>query len=206
MSEYHSGSNLKQHTTRDLLLPSNLVLLLYLLLSLVILTFLNIAVFGQLLVGESINAENIAPLTDRFSDFQDRLGTPIVMVFWLFIGVVTYTLIWLSENVVFIAKSEVKASQYIYRSPAIQKKYWESTIASNAFLVFAVLLWISFVALYLRLLLPAYADLFHSALFSAPLYERFLDIGAALLGNTLSIYFILLLRRVIAQSWRVNRP
>lgn len=206
MSGYRSGSSLKQHTIRDLLLPSNLVLLLYLLLNLIVLTFLNISVFSQLLVGESINAEDITPLTDRFSDFQDRLGTPIVMLLWLFIGIATYTLIWLSENVFFIAKSEVEASRYVYRNQAAQKKYWESTIASNVFLVFTVLLWISFIALYLRLLLPAYADLFHSALFSTPLYERFLNIGAALLGNMLSIYFILLLRRVITHSWRANRP
>ncbi|MBI2007707.1 hypothetical protein HYU82_01510 [Candidatus Saccharibacteria bacterium] len=206
MSEYHSGSSLKQHTIRDLLLPSNLVWLLYLLISLILLVFLNIPVFGQLLVGESINAEDIAPLTDRFLDFQDRLGTPIVMVFWLFIGVITYTFIWLSENVFFIAKGEVEASQYVRTNPSLQRRYWETTIASNVFLVFIVLLWISFIALYLRLLLPAFSTLFHSALFSAPIYERFLDIVVAIIGNALAIYLILLMRRVITLSWRTNRP
>ncbi|MBI4033726.1 hypothetical protein HY379_01880 [Candidatus Saccharibacteria bacterium] len=205
MAEYHSGSSLRQHTIRDLLLPSNLIWLLYLLISLVVLTFLNVPAFGRLLVGEAVNVQDIAPLTDRFREFQDGLGTPIVMVFWLFIGVVTYSLIWLSENVFSIAKNEVQASQYVYTNQALRRRYWESTIASNVFLVFMVIAWVSFIALYLRLLLPVFGDLFQSALFSAPIYERFLDIVVAIIGNALAIYLILLMRRVITLSWRTNR-
>ena len=206
VSEYHSGSSLRQHRLRSFFVPPLLVWLLYLLISLVILTLLNINVLWQNLLGASITTADITPVTDDFSAFQDKLGTPIVMVFWLFIGALTYTIIWLAENVIFIAKTEVEESHYLYRSPIIQHRYLQTTITSNLFLFFVVLLWVSFIALYLRVLLPAFSQLFNTALFSAPIYERFIDIIAAIIGNTLAIYFILLLRRIITYSWNANRP
>ena len=186
-------------------MPSLLELLLYLLISLIILTLLNINVLGQFFFGTSITDAETSPLTDNFSDFQDKLGTPIVMLFWLFIGAITYTVIWLAENVIFIAKTEVEESHYLRRNP-IKNPYWENTITSNLFLFLVVLVWVSFIALYLRVLLPAFSQLFNSALYSAPVYERFLNIIVAIVGNTLAIYLILLIRRVITYSWQSNRP
>jgi len=206
VSEYHSGSNLRQHPTREIFLPSNLVLLLYALISLVMLALLNINSLWQLLLGEPITAEDVVPLTSGLSTFQDKLSTPIVMVFWLFIGAATYTAIWLAENVFFIAKTEVEESQYISRSPAVHQRYWRSAIIMNLFLLLLALLWISFIALYLRLLLPAYSNLFHDSLFSAPVFERLVNFIGALSGNALSIYLIMIMNRVISYVWRVNRP
>ena len=206
MSEYHSGSSLRQHRLKNLFIPPVLVWLLYLLISLVMLTLLNINILWQNLLGASLSPAEISPVTDDFLAFQDKLGTPIVMVFWLFIGAVTYTIIWLAENVLFIAKAEVEESHYLYRSPIMQRRHWESALASNLFLIFTVLLWVSFIALYLRVLLPAFSQLFNSALYGAPVYERFLNIIVAIAGNTLAIYFFLLLRRVITYSWHTNRP
>ena len=128
------------------------------------------------------------------------------MIFWLFIGAATYTIIWLAENVLFIARTQVAESQYVARSPTARQQYWQSAVASNVFLVFIVLLWVSFIAFYLRVLLPTFATLFHKGLYSAPVYQRFVDILAAILGNIVAIYIILLLRRLITQSWRANRP
>ena len=206
MADYHSGSNLRQHLVKNLLLPTKLTVLLYFLISLLLLAFLNLPTFGQLFTVEPITAVGPDPLTEEFSAFQDKLSTPLVMLFWLFIGAAVYTAIWLSENVFFIAKSEVDASHFITTNPSAKRAYLGSALTSNLFLVLIVLVWASFIALYLRLLLPVFSDLFHDSLFSAPVYERFLNLTAAMLGNTLCIYFILLMRRVITYSWRANRP
>ena len=179
---------------------------MYLLISLVVLILLNINVLWQNLLGTPLTSADIKPLTDSFSEFQDKLGTPIVMLFWLFIGAITYTIIWLAENVIFIAKTEVEESHYLARSPAVKQSYWQNTLTSNLFLFFVVLLWVSFIALYLRVLLPAFSQLFNSALYSAPVYERLINIIVAIISNTLAIYFILILRRFITYSWRANRP
>jgi hypothetical protein len=205
MAEYRSGSTIRQHRWRELFLPPLIVWLLYGFISLCMLGFLNIPAFWSIWFDQTINISELTTLTDKFSGFQDRLGTPIVMVFWLFIGALTYFVIWFVENVFLIAKTEVEQSQYVYQNPALKKKYWESTLASNVFLAFAIMVFVSFIALYLRLLLPTYAHLFNSGLFSDPIYRRFIDIGAAIIGNVLSIYFLLLLRRIITYSWRATR-
>lgn len=206
MSGYRSGSSIAQHRIRQILLPSTLVLLLYLLISVIALVFLNINALWRLLLGQPISSGDIAPLTEEFSTFQDRLSIHIVMLFWLFIGAITYTAIWLLENVVFIAKTEVENSRYVTRNPAAKSRYWQSALASNLFLLLMALLWASFIALYLRLLLPALSDFFSRALFSDPVQERFLYIAAAVLGNAAAIYVFLLMSRFITMSWRASRP
>ena len=206
MADYHSGSNLRQHSVKNLLLPSKLTALLYFLISLILLTLLNLPAFGQLFTLGPITAGDLGPLTEEFSAFQDKLSTPLVMLFWLIIGAAVYTTIWLSENVFFIAKSEVDASRFVTTNSSIKRAYLQSALASNLFLILMVLVWASFIALYLRLLLPVFSDLFHDSLFSAPVYERLAALFAAVLGNTLCVYFILLMRRVITYSWRANRP
>lgn len=206
MAEYHSGSSLRQHRLKNLFVPPLLVWLLYALISLIVLAFLNLNVLWQNLLGQQITAAEVATLSDRFLEFQDRLGTPIVMVFWLFIGALTYLIIWLAENVLFIAKTEVQESQYVYQNPILQHYYWQAAIKSNLFLFFMVLAWVSFIALYLRVLLPAFSHLFQSGLYSAPIYQRFLNIIVALIGNILVIYLLMLMRRLITYSWNANRP
>jgi hypothetical protein len=127
------------------------------------------------------------------------------MVFWLAFGAVTYTLIWLTQNVFFIAKTEVAESRYI--SPnANPHRYWESALASNLFLVFVVLVWIFFIGLYLQVGLPYLSDLFHDSLFSEDTYYKITRILTSILVNAAAIYFILLMRRVIASLWQANRP
>jgi hypothetical protein len=206
MKEYHSGSSLRQHRVKNLFVPPLLVWLLYALISLIILAFLNLNVFWQSVLGHPLTVSEVTTLSDRFLEFQDRLGTPIVMLFWLFIGAVTYTIIWLVENVLFIAKTEVEESKYIYRSPILQHQYWEITIKSNLFLFFIVLLWVSFIALYLRLLLPTFSHFFQSGFYDESIYQRFLGVIVAMIGNTLVIYLLMLLRRIITYSWSANRP
>jgi len=68
-----------------------------------------------------------------------------------------------------------------------------------------VLLWVSLIAFYLRFLLPAFSQLFTSALYSSPVHQRFLNIVVAVVGNTLAIYLLLLMRRVITLSWNTSR-
>lgn len=206
MNEYHSGSNLRQHRVKNLFVPPLLVWLLYALISLIVLAFLNLNVFWQNLLGRPFTFSEVSTLSDRFLEFQDRLGTPIVMLFWLFIGAATYTIIWLIENVLFIAKIEVEESKYVYRSPIMRHQYWEATIKSNLFLFFIVLLWVTLIALYLRVLLPAFSHLFQSGLYSAPIYQRLLNIVVAMIGNILAIYLLMLMRRIITHSWNTNRP
>lgn|GEM_PF-4912552 len=206
MTDYHSGSTLRQHRQKDFFVPTKLVWLLYAIISLVVLILLNAAAIVQVFLVQPVTAQELVPLTDKLSQFQDKLNTPIVMIFWLFIGAATYTIIWLAENVLFIARTQVAESQYVARSPTARQQYWQSAVASNVFLVFIVLLWVSFIAFYLRVLLPTFATLFHKGLYSAPVYQRFVDILAAILGNIVAIYIILLLRRLITQSWRANRP
>lgn len=206
MANYHPGSTLRQHRLRDLFLPSKLVWLLYGLISVLLLIIMNVTAIVEVFAVEPVTTKDIVPLTDKFSEFQDKLSTPVVMAFWLVVGAVTYTIIWLTENVFFIAKTQVAESQYVARNPTARQKYWESAITSNLFLVFMILLWLSFIALYLRQLLPVFSSLFHSGLYSAPVDKRFLNIVGAILGNVVAIYLILLGRRLITAAWHATRP
>lgn len=206
MSDYHSGSTLQQHPVRDLFLPSNLSILLYLLVSLVILSLLNVAAFGVVLTGKEFVSADITPLTDKFSDFQDRMGTPIVMVFWLFIGAAVYSAIWLVESLFFVAKTEYDESHYLAPGSALRKRYLKTALASNLFLALMVLLWVVYIAFYVRWLLPVYSNLFHSGLLGASVSEQLVNILAAVAGNALAIYLLMLMRRIIAALWRTSRP
>jgi len=205
VSEYHSASSLRQHKVRSFFIPPLVVWLLYALISLIVLLFLNLNVLWENFLGHPLTVSEVTTLSDKFASFQDRLGTPIVMLFWLFIGAITYTIIWLAENVLFIAKTEVEESKYVARAPDMKQRYWESTIESNLFLFLIVLLWVSLIAFYLRFLLPAFSQLFTSALYSSPVHQRFLNIVVAVVGNTLAIYLLLLMRRVITLSWNTSR-
>ena len=170
------------------------------------LSLMNVAAFGVVLTGKEFVSADITPLTERLSEFQDRLGTPIVMVFWLFIGAATYSAIWLVESVFFIAKSEFEESHYLAPGSALRSRYLKTALASNLFLGLMALLWVSYIAFYLRWLLPVYSNLFHSGLLSAGLSNQLINITAAIAGNALAIYVLLLLRRVITALWRTNRP
>jgi hypothetical protein len=206
MSQYHSGSTLQQHPVRNLFLPSNLSLLLYLLISLVMLAFMNLAAFGVVLTGKEFVSADITPLTERLSDFQDRLGTPIVMVFWLFIGAAVYTAIWLVESIFFVAKTEFDETHYLAPGSALRKRYLKTALASNLFLALMVILWVIYIAFYLRWLLPVYSNMFHDGLLADMVSKQLIGIVAAVAGNALAIYLLLLMRRLITALWRASRP
>ena len=172
MKQYHSGSTLRQHPLKELFLPSSLSLLLYLLISLLLLAVMNLSAFGVVLTGKAFGSEDITPLTAQFSDFQDRMGTPIVMVFWLFIGAAVYSAIWLVESVFFVAKTEFDETHYLAPGSALRKRYLKTALASNLFLALMVILWVVYIAFYLRWLLPVYSNLFHSGLLAMPLRGR----------------------------------
>jgi hypothetical protein len=206
MKEYHSGSTLRQHTLKDLFIPSGLSVLLYLLISLLMLAALNLAAFGVVLTGRAFNSNDITPLTAQLSDFQDRLGTPIVMVFWLFIGAAVYSAIWLVESVFFVAKTEFDETRYFAPGSTLRKRYLKTALASNLFLVLMIILWVVYIAFYLRWLLPVYSSLFHNGLLAMPVSEQLTDIAAAVVGNAFAIYLLLLMRRMLTALWRANRP
>jgi hypothetical protein len=166
---------------------------------------MNIQSLWQLFFNTALRAEDVTTLTDQFSAFQNRLSTPIVMVFWLAFGAVTYTLIWLTQNVFFIAKTEVAESKYISPNPN-PRKYWESALTSNLFLVLVVLIWIFFIGLYLRVALPYLSNLFNESFFSGSIYHQAALISIAILLNAAAIYLILLMLRVINSLWQTNRP
>jgi hypothetical protein len=170
------------------------------------LAVMNLSAFGVVLTGKAFGSEDITPLTAQFSDFQDRMGTPIVMVFWLFIGAAVYSAIWLIESLFFVAKSEFDETHYLAPGSALRKRYLKTALASNLFLALMVILWVVYIAFYLRWLLPVYSDLFHSGLLAMALSRQLVDISAAVVGNALAIYLLLLMRRLITALWRSNRP
>jgi hypothetical protein len=167
---------------------------------------LNLAAFGVVLTGRAFNSTDISPLTAQLSDFQDRLGTPIVMVFWLFIGAAVYSAIWLVESVFFVAKTEFDETRYLAPGSTLRKRYLKTALASNLFLVLMIILWVVYIAFYLRWLLPVYSNLFHSGLLAMSVSEQLTDIAAAVAGNAFAIYLLLLMRRILTALWRANRP
>lgn len=205
MDENLSANTRTQHPLKHLFFPSTLTWLVYGLVSLASLVLLNIQALWQIFSGQEaapFTSQDIAPLTDKFIDFQDKLATPAVMLLWMGIGVVTYVLIWFFENAAFMAKSELQQSTYVQKP----KGYWLSALTSNLFLIFIVLIWISFIAVYLRVLLPVFTEMFNSGLYDEAIANRLIDTIGAVLANAFSIYLIVLFQRLLSYSWRLNRP
>ncbi len=210
MAEYiSSGGNLEQNRLKNFFLPSPLVWVYYTFISLIILALLNFSALWQVFLGHSvgsISVHDITSLADRFSSFQSKLSTPVVMLVWVLIGGVTYTIIWLLESAFFITKKEVDESHYLQGGLSPQNKYWKSALASNAFLVLIAIVGIGFIALYLMLLLPVFAQSFHRGLYVTSISERILDIAIGILGNAIAIHVFLLTRRALTRTWQLNRP
>lgn len=185
---------------------SGLTWVIYALISVLLFLMLNTPTLWRLVLGDDITIQAAAPLTDKLVQAADNLATPIVFLFWLLLGVIAYLIIWLLENFVFIAKTEVTEAAYRRGGLTPHKQYWSSALLSNLFLLTAVLVWVGGIAVYIQSLLPQFTEWFQEGLVNGSLTYRLTTILAAVALNSGAIYLILLLKRTLVLAWRLNRP
>jgi hypothetical protein len=190
---------------KNFFLPSKLTPLIWLIVSVIVLSLLNFQILWDILLGSSVGSvspQDFSPVTDKFLEFQDRLSRPVLMALWGFIGALTYGFVWLSKSVFQLVRREVDESHYLREGGLPLRTYWSNALVGNLILGLAIVGWLIYLWLYFRFLLPSSSTLFSEGVY----YHDYLQLVVAVLLNTLGIYGIILLDKTTVYFWRTSRP
>jgi hypothetical protein len=209
MKAMQSHSTAHAESLRSALVPSWGQVFIYILLGLITLVALNIGALWTYFnssVGVSQETANavISNQFDRFSNFAGNIldGRLAPMLFWGFLGVITYMVFWLIKNTAINVRNDLTAENYKHPFSFSRQKYWQSIAAHKVFLVCSIIFLSAFVYLSLVYWLPILARVFYAAIYSWEPVDSGWKLLGAILATAFLIYFVVLLARITRNAWR----
>lgn len=211
-NELHSHSSDLDKTLRRFFIPSLVDFIVYLVLGAILLLVLNHQAISNLLHADTLTPTDVAHLvfSTRFELIGTALNHPIfgrlsLLLFWAFIGCVTYMVLWLVQYLLTTAREDyVEGQQYVHPKTFNKSSYWQSIIAHNIFLFSAIVVFLGFAYLSLRMFLPMLSKLFYVGLLTAPALVGFADLILSILLISFVLYFSQMLWRVLRSAWHMN--
>lgn len=191
------------------LISSSLVVSLFLLISLVLLSILNLRGLWNVFISPAagpITSQDVAPLTDAFNSVQSKLDTPFVYLFWILVGCVAYSIVAGLQYAIAISKREAKESHFTHTNESSSINYWQSVMTTNLLVLTSVISVIIYIILYIRFLLPGFSRLFYHGLYDPSHYRGLVDVLGSILASTVAVYILILLCRVLRYHWHTIRP
>lgn len=209
MKDVQSHNTALANSLRRTLVPSLGQVVLYIIFGFLLLVALNIGALWTYFndsVGVSAETANgvVGDQVGRFSDFIGNLfeGRLAPMLFWAFLGVLTYTLIWLFQNTATSVRNDMAAGNYKHPWTFKPQKYWRSVVSRKIFLVCSLFLMSVFIYLCVVFWLPILARLFYVAIYNWQPLDSVWRIAVATLAVALLIYLFLTLARTARNTWR----
>ncbi len=207
--QLQSHNTALDRSARKWLVPSFGQMAVYIVSAFLLLVVMNLAALwtyfnGTVGVSSETASAVIQEPFQRFSDFTTGLfeGRLAPMLFWGFLGVLTYMIIWFIQNAANNVHNDIAAEQYMHPWTFKSKKYWWSIAADKIFFVCVLLIFVLFVYLCASLFLPVLSKLFYSAIYN----WHFSGSVPRLLGSVLFMSFVLyifvLLAVLVRNSWR----
>jgi hypothetical protein len=209
MAELQSHNDALASSLKHSLVPSVAQVVVYLLGSLLLLTVLNAGAiwdFFNSSVGVSSETAN-AVVNDqfgRFSDFTGNLfdGRLAPMLFWAFLGVLTYMIVWLFQNTSLSVRNDLAARDFKHPLTLDRRRYWETVGANKIFLVCSLVLAGVFIYLCVVYFIPIFAHIFYAAIYDWHLVNSLFRILWSTLATATLIYFLLTVFRLGRNAWR----
>ncbi len=212
MVNYQAEHSSSKERLMEFLLPSPLVGTLYFLVSTLELVFINIHsvwqfAFNHILgTPQEAGVADYSIVTNPVFSFLGKLNTPLLLIFWGAIGALVYGLIYTVQKVVSVAEEEVKESQYLEGGVLPGKNYWHSEMRANLIFILILISWFSYLMVYFQLLMPWLSKVLITGLYNSVLWKSALEILGVLVGNTLALFGLLLVGRLLLESWHSIRP
>jgi hypothetical protein len=205
----YSSSATVGATSKNFLIPTWSQLVLYLLISLLLLTVFNLRQLWEYLNNNilasdglglgSVISENASGLHKLLNSLSQSIILQVA--FWVCIGSLIYMLIWFVRNVVINILNDVVADSYVHPSSYSRFHYWESIIARKIFfgISLTVLLFYFFAG---WRLMSSLAELAYQLFpqFTTP--QNLLELTGAVLVTMALVHSFILITHITINSWR----
>ncbi len=205
----HNSTSTIGATNKQLLLPSGSQILLYFLISILILTTLNLDkawnYLNQVVLVpqgglDSLIAKN-APGLHKFLNYISQ-SVLLQVIFWIGVGCVVYVLIWFAKNIFINIRNDMVADNYVHPASYKRSSYWESVVARKIFFWVSLLVLLFFVISGTRLVVYL-SDLCYLMVSEFHAKHSVFVISKSVLATTGFIYVLVLLIHLTVNSWRL---
>jgi hypothetical protein len=203
------SSNSNLGNSSSYVFPSIYQLILYFLVSILILTLLNIKNAWTYLNDTVLKPNGgldsiVAQSAPGVHHFLNSLSQSIILqvIFWIFVGCAVYLLIWFIKNVAINLLNDITADQYIHPKTYRRSLYWSGILSRRIFF------WTSAIVLLGYLIESArfmgyIADICYQAILVFKPLQSSLDILESAIVTTGLIYILVLITHVCINSWRL---
>jgi hypothetical protein len=196
-------------SSKELIFPSGTQILLYMVLAPVLILILNVKrgwdYLNDSVIAPQGGAEKL--LTQNRPGLQKALdsiaGSIILQVaFWVVVGCLVYIVIWFVRNIAVNLLNDFVADNYVHPKSYRRLEYWESILARKVFFwisaICSILLTLTGMRLLFYMAKLAYSNTVH---FGFP--HSLIALIEIELATTGLIYALMLLFRVMLNSWRL---
>jgi len=208
-SVIQSRSQTSGHLLRDFFIPTPAQVVLYILLSGIIITLLNVGSIIDSLSNHYIGSPDTlkANLSTLFKGLSDafsaawggRLGQVLL---WACVGAAAYIAIWLGKNVINSFENDIIADHYRHPSNYNRLGYWSSSFAAKMFLAAMIFISIGYLFMSITAVLPALAALAGSAVYHFHASNSIIYIIGSVFSGAVLIYIFIVLLRLVSHSWK----
>ena len=139
-------------------------------------------------------------ITAPVFNYLDKLGTPVLMVFWVILGTASYSLAIFVQTAISSVYKETKEAAYV-RPPTYQKRYWQDIWENNLLLVGLIASWTVSIFIFFQLLLPRFSKLLNQSLDAGTLERRAGYLASAIILTAICLFLIVKLSQLLKQGW-----
>jgi hypothetical protein len=204
-----SSSKLLGASNKRFLLPSIGQLLLYMLISLLLLTVLNIGKAWDYLNNTVLTPQGgldriIATKSPVLHGLLTSLSQSIILqvMFWTLVGCAVYIIIWFIKNIAINMLNDITADQYIHPHSYRRFRFWGGIFSRRIFFWFSAVILVLYLVTGTRVLLYM-ADLGYRFVINFQLAQSSLRLAEIVLATTGLIYLLVLLVHIAVNSWRL---
>jgi hypothetical protein len=206
MAEIKSHNNEAQSPVKKLLVPDFLQLTTYAMVSILLLAIMRLGeIWGWF--SKSVSKPNTS---DQFASNPTMLhnvwesvsqGRTPQVIFWIIVGISVYGFVWFLWNISNNVRNDLIAGDYVHPRNYDTKKYWQSLIARKIFFVLAVMIFIFYLVVYIKLF-ALMAALCQNTISDFEV-EKSLSIliSCPLVGAVLT-HILVVIARIAMNSWR----
>lgn len=193
---------------KKLIVPSLPQALLYLLVAVLLITFLNIRPiwndFSQALL---LQPQDFGGVISRQDEGINKIwyiftqSNLLQIIFWALVGCITYLLIWFIRSIFINLRNDVVADEYVHPASYNREGYWESVMAHKVLFGSSIVILIAYLYANIKVQ-PLLAGVTYAAIKNFQLLPSTLQLIAVMVGTAFLLHIFVILARVTVNSWR----
>ena len=200
----------KNTELRNLLIPTPSKITLLLVLSIALLTLLNIrAIWRFFTTGVDKSAPvNLGDLINQkfpgfYNFFDDITDSRLAqLLFWLFLGCIAYLAIWLIGSFISNIRNDIVADNYVHPKFYNRAGYWGPVLGRKIFFTCLVVVVIAYILVGIEFF-NLLADVCYRATTDFNWFDSIAKIIGSVLLAALSLHIFSILLKLLSNSWQV---